>query len=450
MSEAVAVTSPPAVRRVNATIAGSRVSVRLDADGFATRVDRVVRLEYGPDLYAACKGAPGPTEKVVPYQPGYMRLVAGMGGQLVCPSTVVDPEAGNVRPNPLVETYAGTGIVKRVTATAICAVRHPQTMEWCVSTGTSVQDAEGSLRQTLAKIEREDCVKFLSAEDIEAERTEGSFRGWAAIPYGVETLGGQLYLCCNMAKSSVREAFQTFQNLALTIRQRAMSKAERLAADHNPLTRMVMEYGSLKFPRDEKGDLIGAPYCDVPVVAWVEHRERKALEGWIRSLADLGRADAVDHVIAAPPVVETEGEAIDGEEEETAPATLAAPVERESIASILEQARSVPEPEPVLVQEAHREREVATAPPPLQAKVEEPLPSQPTQGGAWAKASDRVRELIGDIEELIPGIAPASVANMASAMGTVPEKLVAAELASWTDARLQTLLSKLSRAAGRG
>lgn len=376
-------------RKAVIRLGDEQVSVRLDADGFITRSLRRVKLRFGPELYAA-KTNPGPTEKVMPYQPGYMRLVAAMGGQLVCPATVRDPETGNVRPNPLVETYEGTSIIRRVTATAICAVRNPATGEWCVSVQTNVQDAEGALRQALLKLERQDEVQTLSAEDIAILKGEGKFRGWVAIPL----MPPYAYICCNMGQARVREAWQTFQNLALTIRQRACSKAERLAADHNPLTRMVWEYADLTFNRDKDGDLTEAPYMEVPVVAWVEHRGRPELEAWIRSLSEHGQADAVGEIIGGDAVVDVpHEEPEDLLDEETVPAALPPPVE--PMPRVVPQTRT---PEPVSARPA-QSRAPAPMPGEERQATPEPVPERaaPT---APPVADEEINNLLDEVDQL--------------------------------------------------
>lgn len=297
-------------RRALATIAGEQVAVRLDQDGFLTLVERKVRLTFGTELYVATKN-PGPLDKVSPYQPGYMRLVAAMGGQLVCPPTVRDPVTSEMRPNPLVETYPDTGLVRRVTATAVCAVRNPATGEWTVSVQTSVQDAEGVLRQALMHIEREDAVQYLSPEEWAQAKAEGKAGGWIALPLG--PMGA--LLCCNMRNQAVREAWQTFANLSLTLRQRACSKAERLAADHNPLTRRTWHYRDLTPPPKEASGPPAPPYIDVRVAALVEHKGRAEMDAFIAALASATKADGVSEFLLGAPEVDDGGDDPDADPE---------------------------------------------------------------------------------------------------------------------------------------
>lgn len=273
-------------------LGNEQIRVRLDKDGFITRTMRTVRLNYGTELYCAARN-PSDDDKVAPFQPGYMKLVAAMGGQLQCPPVMRDPVTGDPRPNPIISTYGETGLIRSVTATAVCAVRNPITGEWVASIQTITIDTEHILRQALLKLERDDSVRILSGEDVEAERREGKLKGWSVIPLAPP----YSYICANNSVKAVREALQTYANQSATIRQRACSKAERLAADHNPITRMNWHYGTLLWPRDKEGKVTGPAYMDVTVVAWVEHHGKKAIDEMVRSLAVEGRHDSVVDVV---------------------------------------------------------------------------------------------------------------------------------------------------------
>jgi len=187
-----------------AVLGDEHVAVQLDQDGYITRIKRRIRLDYGPHIYAACRpGSENADTKVMPYQPGYMRLVEGMGGQLTCPPAIKDPVSGEYVENPRVVCYDGTSIIRSVTATAVCVVPNPTTGQLVASVQTITQDAEHILRQALLKIPR----------------------GWTVIPLTPP----YAMICANFKDPAVRTAFSTFQDQSATIRQRACTKAERLA-----------------------------------------------------------------------------------------------------------------------------------------------------------------------------------------------------------------------------
>jgi hypothetical protein len=321
-------------------ISGEQLAVRLDADGFLTRVERTVRLHLGTELYCAAK-APTNDDKVQPYQPGYMALVSAMGGELACPPVMRDPVTGDARPNPLVEVHPGTGIIRRVSATAVCVVPDPSTGALHASVQTIVVDAEHVLRQALLKMDRADDVVLLSEEDIAADKAAGKLRGWAPIPLAPP----HVYIVANLASAKVREAFQTFQNQSATMRQRACSKAERLAADHNPVTRRTWRFGNLNFPavtKEKDGTMTTAapyvPYIDVAVVAWVTRRGKGEMDGILRALSTLGQHDGVSSVIVSSEddVIDVQAD-VDAEVEDgtpDAPRIAAAPLAAQDAAYI--------------------------------------------------------------------------------------------------------------------
>ena len=275
----------PAEQKALMLLDGQRVRVAVEG-GYLTRIQRRIRLHHGTELYHPGKGRPGADDKVSPYQPGYMRLVSAMGGQLVCPPAVRDPVTGAMRPNPLVET-SENGIIRRVTATAVCVVRNPATGEYHASIQSITVDAEHILREALLKIEREEIVAILSAEDIEADRAAGKLRGKLVIPLTPP----YAYLVADASKPTVREALRTFQQQSGTIRQRACSKAERLAADHNPITRRTWLGSQLTWPKE------GPPYAEIEVVAWVDHRGQAEMESFLEQLASQQHVEGVSTVV---------------------------------------------------------------------------------------------------------------------------------------------------------
>ena len=268
--------------------------VRLDDDGYLERVQRIVCLDYGVHLYAAAKN-PRDDDKVAPYQPGYMKLVNAMGGTLTCPPAMRDPETGRAVANPRIETYKGTGTIRFVTATAVCMVPNPVTGQMVASIGTITVDAEHILREVLLGIGRDDCVQILSQEEIDELKADGTwrkeYRGWSVLPLTPP----YAMICANMGKEGVRTAFKNFLNQSKTIRQLASSKAERLAADHNPITRMVMLYGDLNIRRNADGHEVGR-FTRVPCVAWVR-RDTDYLRNTAEALALRGEADGVGQLL---------------------------------------------------------------------------------------------------------------------------------------------------------
>lgn len=319
-SLAIATPSIPAPqRRAVITLNNQQVAVRIDADGFLRRIVRPFRLQYGTELYCAEKN-PGPTSKVMPYQPGYMKLVAAMGGQLLCPPAVRDPVTGEMRANPIVETYPGSGIVRAVTATAIAAVRDEVTGEWHASIQTIRVDAEHVLRQALMKINREDCVRIMSDEEIAEERRGGTLKGWTVIPLTPPFAN----IVANFKMEGVRDAFSTFTNLGATLRQRACTKAERLACDHNPGLRRVWEFAELTTPRNAEGGQIAAAFIEFPVTTWVETRGKPEMDAFIAQLAAMqdvaGVTSVVGQLVSAAP-----DEEIDADAEDDVPRPVEAP-----------------------------------------------------------------------------------------------------------------------------
>jgi len=297
-------------RKALITLDDTRVAVRLDEAGFMTRIQRRVRLAFGVDLYCA-KLNPGPTEKCAPYQPGYMKLVAAMGGQLVCPPVVTDPVTGERRPNPLVEIDPASGIVSSVTATAVCAVRNPATGEAVVSVQTAVYSPRHVFVQALLKLAgREDTVRVLSDEDWAEAKSGGKVVGWASWP-----LMPGLRIAANMTQAPARDAVGTYVQQAATARQRTCSKAERLAADHNPETRRTWEYGALT-PGPEVNGYVSAPYVDVPCVAWVEHREEGSMARLLEQLASEGRTDVAGQMLVGELVDVSDDDTPDDAEDE--------------------------------------------------------------------------------------------------------------------------------------
>ena len=302
-----------------------QVACRVEG-GFIVRASRKLRLFYGPELYAACKGAPGPLEKVSPFQPGYMKLAAALGGTLTVPPTVRDPVTGAPTANPIVEFVPGTSVIRSVRATAVCVARDPMGV-YHASVQTITVDAESVLRQALLKIEREEIVQILSDEDVAADKKEGKLRGFVIVPFmpGYSLVG-------KAGAQPIREALQTYNNLSATIRQRACTKAERLACDHNPVMRMTWVYGELLIDiQEEKTGRMdrttvaaGVPtgwaqvspaYAEIDVTAWTESRGQAAMEAFVQSLASQQHVDGVESVVVGE-TADVDNSEIDDDSEE--------------------------------------------------------------------------------------------------------------------------------------
>lgn len=393
-----------------------QIGVRIGADGFLTRTLRTVRLFYGVHLYAASP-SPKASDKVAPYQPGYMALVHAMGGQLMCPLTVRDPVTGQMRANPHVEYYPGTSIVRSVTATAVCAVRNPATGGLHVSVQTVTQDAEHMLRQKLMNMERDDLVRYMSCDEWEAEKAAGKAAGW----YPVQ-LGAGIVLVANLRMAGVRDAIRDFQNAGQTLRQRACSKAERLAADHNAVTRRVWQYSQLRsqMAQGAQGPYEAGPrYVDVPCVAWVENHNQRELEAFMASLASCEQVSGVDELVNNFNTDDNDGEPDDDLEE-----GYVAPTP---------QLTERMEPEVIPASQAVRVQRVEPAP---VAPAAAPPPAAPPGGngkrGRLAKAWDEVPE------ELRP--------EMLRKVGAASN----ADLSSLSDGQVTALLDVVSKYLGGG
>jgi len=302
--------SPTSERRALAMLGDEQIVVRIDDGGALKRVQRDVVLSLGTDLYCADKN-PGPTSKASPYQPGYMKLVAAMGGQLGCPPVVTDPVTGERRPNPIVETYPDSAIIRRVTATAVCIVRNPGTGEAVVSVQTIVYDAEHVLRQALLKLaDRDDVVRIMSADELAALKAKGEMGRWASW-----TLGAGMVIAADMTKAPARDAMSTFLQQSATARQRTCSKAERLACDHNPLTRRTWELGQLIKGAVTDG-YESAPFARVRCVAWVEHREEGSMARLLEQLEAHGRTDVAGQMLVGEIVDVSDDDTPDDAEDE--------------------------------------------------------------------------------------------------------------------------------------
>ena len=295
------------------------IAVYVDERGFMTRTVTKTRLNYGAELYCATRpGSEKETDKVQPYQPGYMKLVNAMGGQLFCPPTVRDEETGEPRRNPEVIEADSTGIIRRVKATAVCAVRNPVTGAPVVSVQTITYDTEHVLRQALMKIQDNESVRIMSQEEWDEEK--GNLKGWSLIPL----LPPYAMIASNMRMQSVREAWQTFLNQSATARQRACSKAERLAADHNPITRITTTFGELIPDVDPETNRVRGPsYIEVLTTAWSESSDRGRLSDIMERIEKLGQGAVSEQVeLLTAPTIDVSVDEVDDEPEteEVAPA----------------------------------------------------------------------------------------------------------------------------------
>lgn len=274
-----------------------RVAVRLDSGGFLRRTTRTIRLRLRTDLYIA-KDV-GPQSKVAPQYDAYAKIVTGMGGTLTCPAAIVLPETGQKVANPIVTTYEDSAVIRRVEALALCAVRNPMTGQYSISVGRIIVDTEQVFRQALLKLEhRDDAIEYVSRAEYDARKAAGELKGWGYLA------SGPIGIAYNLRNPAVKGCFQTFTEQSATARQRAMTKAKRLAGDHNPVTRLVAEKGMLS--EDPQG---GAPFLDLTVVAWIEPRDEEQAKKILDAIAE-----NVDDIDGVGQVVRVEGR--DEEDEE--------------------------------------------------------------------------------------------------------------------------------------
>lgn len=297
------------VRQVGAThlinLGQHQLAVKIEG-GISVASIRKVRLSYGTHLYCASK-SPKAEDKVVPYQPGYMALVAAMGGKLMVPPTVRDPVSGEIVANPRIKYAEGTAMIESISATAVCLVRD-SIGNWHHNAMTVVIDAELMLRQVLVKLlAREDIVKTIPARRLEKMEESGELDGWIVKPF----LSGY-YIAGKVSAGAIIEALQDQVNQSKNIRQTACSKAERLVCDHNPVLRMSWLFGELLMElkhrktgevkivkwqegwSDEWFALSPQPFVEVDVVGWTDQRDQAQIEAFVRSITELQDSTIVE------------------------------------------------------------------------------------------------------------------------------------------------------------
>lgn len=290
------------VRQLGAThmlqLGQHQMAVKIEG-GISVATVRRVRLSYGTHLYCASK-SPKAEDKVVPYQPGYMALVAAMGGKLMVPPTVRDPVTGEIVANPRIKYSEGTAMIESISATAVCLVRD-SLGNWHHNSMTMVIDAELMLRQVLVKLlAREDIVKTIPARRLEKMEESGELDGWIVKPF----MAGY-YIAGKVTAGAVIEALQDQVNISKTLRQTVCSKAERATADHNPVLRMSWLYGELLMEvkhrqtgeiknvkwqegwSDEWFPLSPQPFVEVDVVGWTDQRDQAQIEAFVRSVTEI-------------------------------------------------------------------------------------------------------------------------------------------------------------------
>lgn len=370
--------NPNALMRIGT----EQIACRVEG-GFIVAAQKKVRLFFGPHLYAAVVGTPGPTQKVTPYQPGYMALAAAMGATLVVPPTVPDPATGRPVANPQIELVPGSSVIRSVKATAICVARDAMGV-YHVSNQSITVDSESVLRQALLKIESDELVQVLSDAEVQADREAGKLRGWITVPFmpGYQLVG-------RASAKAIREALQTYNNLSATIRQRACTKAERLACDHNPVLRMSWVYGDLKIDVQAKdGSVrqsttldgcqegerqISLPYAEVDVVSWTESRGQAAIDAFVQALLASQEVDGVGSMTINAAEGLEDG-ADEDEDEVEQPRQITQKVDAPALVIPIRQ------PEPVAVQAPAPEPAPVAAPAPVQAPA--PAPAAPINGQA--------------------------------------------------------------------
>ena len=368
-----------------------------------------------------------------------MLLAASMGATLMVPPTVPDPATGRAVPNPQIELVPGSSVIRSVKATAICAARDDMGV-WHISNQSITVDSESVLRQALLKIENDELVQVLSDAEVQADRETGKLRGWITVPFlpGYQLAG-------RAGAKAIREALQTYNNLSATIRQRACTKAERLACDHNPVMRMSWVYGDLKIdvegppeprPRyntatgepyygDPKGFVgrgtvrqsttldgcregerqVSLPYAEVDVVSWTESRGQAAIDAFVQALLASQEIDGVGSMTINAAEGLEDGH--DEDEEEAAPRQITEKVDAPALVIPRRQ------PEPVVVQPPAPEPAPVAAPAPVQAPAPVAAPAAaPTEDPRNAAR----RRSIAKLEMQLP---PADVAHCRKAAGVV-------------------------------
>lgn len=399
----------PAERNAAMMLDDKQVAIKIDREGFLTRVRHTIRLEYGPHLYSASRpGSERDDTKVTLYQPGYMRYVQALGGTLTCPPAMRDPVTGAAVANPQVEMYPDSGLARRVTATGVCVVRNPQTGEYVASIQTVVFDCEHVLRQKMLAIsaDRADAVQIVSKDDLDEMRQAGALKGWCVLPLAPPFS----YIVANMKNPAVRDAWQDFMNLAQSARQRACSKAERLAADHNPVVRRAWLFGELRTSPS------GVRFVEIPVVTWVEYRGKQAIEEFVASLATRGTADGVEQVIVGESVEDDTPEPDEDLDPDTARQQTAEPQAPTAPAPrALEEKINIPDPALPPAREAEPVPVVVEA-----AKVEEPVAPvvAPEPQVEADPAVVQMHERIARLESRLP---PAEVLGVRGVVGLGPD-----------------------------
>lgn len=259
------------------------LKVRLE-DGFMRCAVRNIRLYLGTELYFAGKAASKAEDKINTQQAGYMKEVAARGGILMCPPQI------DGRPNPELLPDG------RVKATAVCIVRDNLGNQH-VSRMSYIQDSQLVLRQELLNIQSPEIVQILS--DEEASESRAALKGWLSYPLPVMP-GFKIW--ANGATKAVRDAIKDANNLHATVLQRAQTKAERLACDHNAAVRHVFTFDQLwQDLIDENGKITrqaahlgcpaghwfkGAAYAEISVVFWQQERDQAALNAMIAALKE--------------------------------------------------------------------------------------------------------------------------------------------------------------------
>lgn len=344
------------------------LKVRLE-DGYMRCAVRTIRLYLGTELYFAGKAPSKPDDKINTQQAGYMKEVAARGGILMCPPQI------DGRPNP--EIFPDG----RVKATAVCIV--PDNLgNKHISRMSYIQDSQLVLRQELLNIQSPDIVQVLSDEDAAADR--GALKGWLSYPLPVMP-GFKIW--ANAQTKAVRDAIKDANNLHATVLQRAQTKAERLACDHNAAVRHVFSFDQLwQDLIDQNGNVTrqqahlacpaghwfkGAAYAELSVVFWQQERDQAALNAMVAALKEQTEANLY-----------TEGEVVESgddgrdDDSEDAPRQITEQVPVDAPALVI----PARQPEPVAVQAPAPEPAPVAAPAPVQAPA--PAPAAPINGQA--------------------------------------------------------------------
>lgn len=402
-----------------------RFIIDMGPEGTARRVIQRVRLHYGADLYCI-KRSPSNDDRANIWASGCAKVVQAMGGRLEPLVTSVDPGTGQRVAGTRVIRDESSGVIKRIEADAVCAVRNPNNGEWAVAVATAVEDIDLMRLRELDKLtgnHDSEVATMITDEQVGAYRAKA---GWVVFAYSPG-----IWLAANLNKQAVREAIVKHRQFAdeKVLMPRIRSKALRHAYLANPITRAVssIDYGLL----DHEPQPPGPPCWDIEVPCWVAYEHRSDLDRVIATLVEKGGYSAVPIDL-----VRDEPLALDADPDEQR--LLAAPEEDIAPAPDLD-AQPVRRDEPI-------EEVLPAAPEEQDAPDERPAKSQLTLTGG---PSDD--EVDADRERLLAAILEweetvhADIVEVARESSDVPLDLPSEDLGTLGVETLRAYLAELKR-----